>query len=175
VNAVVPFSLQPGGPRTLTIRKNGVDVASTQVHAVSADPAIFRILEPDLSGFQPAAALNQDGTVNSAQNPAKPGSIVAVFGTGFGPLDGSLDDGEIPFESLPRPRLPVSVIFDSPITFVPDLSLPIHYAGQAPGLVAGVMQVNFQFPADIVYGSNLVPLELKVGDQSHSFTIFVGR
>lgn len=175
VNVVVPFSLQPGEPRTLTIRKNGVDIASTQVHAVAADPAIFRILDPDPSGVQPAAALNQDGTLNSAQNPAKPGTIVAVFGTGFGPLDGSLADGEIPFDNLPRVRLPVSLIFNSRFGPLRDVAFPIHYAGQAPGLVAGVMQLNFEIPANAFFPSNVVFLDLMVGDQSHSFTVYIGR
>jgi uncharacterized protein (TIGR03437 family) len=31
-----------------------------------------------------AAALNQDGTINSAQNPARPGSAVALFAEGGG-------------------------------------------------------------------------------------------
>jgi hypothetical protein len=53
MNVVVPFSLQPGEPRTLTIRKNGVDIASTQVHAVAADPAIFEFSTQTPPAFNP--------------------------------------------------------------------------------------------------------------------------
>jgi uncharacterized protein (TIGR03437 family) len=55
------------------------------------------------------------------------------------------------------------------------VAFPIHYAGQAPGLVAGVMQLNFEIPANAFFPSNVVFLDLMVGDQSHSFTVFIGR
>ena len=34
-----------------------------------------------------AEALNDDGTANSARNPAAPGSLVTVFATGLGQLN----------------------------------------------------------------------------------------
>jgi hypothetical protein len=33
-----------------------------------------------------AAALNQEGTVNGPSNPAAPGSVIALFGAGYGSL-----------------------------------------------------------------------------------------
>ena len=37
--------------------------------------------------------MNQDGTANGPSNPAAPGSIVTVWGTGFGTLDPSCATG----------------------------------------------------------------------------------
>src|SRR6185312_16579971 len=56
-------------------------------HCVRPSPGIF------LNGAGQAAALNQDGGVNSPQNP-KPGSIVTIYATGGEPLNIWLD-GEI--------------------------------------------------------------------------------
>src|ERR1035438_4197676 len=42
------------------------------------------IATADASGAGPGAVLNQDGTLNSAANPAAAGSIVSLFGTGAG-------------------------------------------------------------------------------------------
>ncbi|MCW5979117.1 MAG: hypothetical protein KIT09_13660 [Bryobacteraceae bacterium] len=88
-----------------------------------------------------AAALNQDGTVNSQSNPAPGGSVISLFGTGarwpFG-----MTDGEIP---------------DTPSMLDPDLNkfealntnqtpLAILYVGTAPGIINGVFQTNVLLP-----------------------------
>jgi len=87
-----------------------------------------RLLSPGLfatDGIH-AAALNQDGTVNSASNPAASGSIVSLFGTGF---DTS---------ASARSSLQASV---GSYGFANLL-----YAGPAPGLHSGVWQFNVQLP-----------------------------
>lgn len=88
-----------------------------------------------------AGALNQDGTINSASNPATAGSIVSVFGTGAvwpsGLQDGgiatgamTLDESQNPFAAYDRTGTP----------------LEIYYAGAAPGLNDGVFQLNLRLP-----------------------------
>ena len=57
----------------------------------AVDNSIFGIfLNPDGS----VAAINQDGTLNSALNPAKAGTIVGIWANGFsasaGPVDGAV-------------------------------------------------------------------------------------
>jgi uncharacterized protein (TIGR03437 family) len=64
--------------------------------------------------------------------------------------------------------LPVSVLYIGPTV---GESLQVLYAGNAPGLVAGAVQVNFQLPANI---SGTVDLALQVGDAvSQSFSLFI--
>jgi uncharacterized protein (TIGR03437 family) len=83
-----------------------------------------------------AAALNQDGTINSTSNPAKSGSIAAVFATGGG-------------ANFPNGTLVPIGIYDTtvPVWVVnAERSFEVVFAGDAPGLVAGVMQINFRLP-----------------------------
>src|SRR5579872_2299844 len=90
-----------------------------------------------------AAALNQDGTVNSASNPAARGSIVVLFGTG----------------AIWPSGIPDGTIATSPVLLnqeqnrfeiVDDTGTPasILYAGTAPGLIYGVFQMNVQLPPE---------------------------
>jgi uncharacterized protein (TIGR03437 family) len=97
-----------------------------------AVPAIFT---SDASGMGHAAALNQDNTINGTSNPAA-GYVVALYGTGGGGLT---------TDPLPRLVLPVSAS-------VGGLTAEIFYAGIAPGLVQGAMQVNVQIPSGVTPG-----------------------
>jgi uncharacterized protein (TIGR03437 family) len=115
-------------------------------------PAIFSVATgPPQLGAVYAAALNQDGTVNSVDHPAKPGSIIVFWATGAGLFTQSLPDGAIARPPLSAPVQPVSVLFadlSAPGTLVEPL-----YAGAAPGMVAGVLQVNARLPQNLPGGS----------------------
>jgi uncharacterized protein (TIGR03437 family) len=92
-----------------------------------------------------AAALNQDGTVNSENNPAFAGSVVSLFGTGALWLP-ALQDGGVATSAIPLDQqLNKFLALDwtrSPIN--------IMYAGTAPGLINGVFQANVQLPPNPV-------------------------
>lgn len=91
-----------------------------------------------------AAALNQDGTVNSASNPAPGGSIVSLFGTGVTWPDG-MQDGAVPAAAAALDQETNKLeVFDSNGT-----PLSIIYAGTAPGLIDGVFQINVQLPPHV--------------------------
>ena len=94
-----------------------------------------------------AAALNQDGTVNSASNPAAQGSIVTLFGTGAvwpaGMPDGAVATTAIRTQSSFQ------------LEYFPE-SAAVLYAGTAPGLIDGVFRVNLQLPPQLS-----VPLTLQ--------------
>jgi uncharacterized protein (TIGR03437 family) len=80
-----------------------------------------------------AAALNQDGTVNSATNPATAGSVISVFGTGaVWPSDLGATGAEE---------------FDQSANgFVIGAQHTLLYFGAAPGQYVGVFQANVQLP-----------------------------
>ena len=99
--------------------------------------SIFRVGGAELPV---AAALNEDGTVNTAANPAKKGSRVVLFGTGGGPTAPASVAGEVTPLELRRLAFGANVKMYG----VPDL--PVEYAGAAPGLVAGVVQINVKLP-----------------------------
>ena len=80
--------------------------------------------------------------MNSAANPAQPGSIVSLFGTGAtwpsGLLDGALAPGAAPLSQE-----------TNDLQMVDQSGIPasILYAGAAPGLIDGVFQLNVQLPS----------------------------
>jgi uncharacterized protein (TIGR03437 family) len=87
-----------------------------------------------------AAILNQDGTVNGPNNPAHIGDTVAMFVSGVGQTTPAGVDGAIPQATGGTPVLPVMVQLNL-LTYA-----NVTYVGNAPGLVSGVTQVNFQLP-----------------------------
>jgi uncharacterized protein (TIGR03437 family) len=86
INAVTPVELKIGATN-LEVIQNGTNLPSFRAEVDNADPQVF--LNPDGS----AAAINEDGTVNSATNPAKVGSYVSIWATGTGYPVGTVGTG----------------------------------------------------------------------------------
>ena len=80
-----------------------------------------------------ALVLNQDFTVNSQSNPAAADSTIVIYLFGGGDYQGNPTDGMIAGNTLWAPVLNVT-----------SNQGKVSYAGSAPGLVLGVMQVNVQ-------------------------------
>ena len=130
-------------------------IAGLPLTVVRAVPAIFTL---DSSGVGPGGILNQVFTVNSAFNPASRGSIVAVHTTGAGMMNPAPIDGQVTGDSRPLASLSVSVK-------ISGTTAQVLYAGAAPGLVAGALQVNCVIPQNVTPGPS-VPVELTVGTVS---------
>jgi len=126
--------------------------------------------------------LNQDGSVNSVTNPAARGSIVTVWATGAGmPYPVAPAWGSVVSSVLSVPALPVSVLMGiNKGGFGIGSSLEVLYAGDAPGAVTGVIQINFRIPpapyfdpATFVDGPEVV-CAIQVGEElSDQFGIYV--
>jgi uncharacterized protein (TIGR03437 family) len=113
----------------------------------------------DGSGIGQAAALNQDGTLNSESNPAARGSIVVLYGTGIGPTDPALPDGglgPLSLDELARPSGVLQAAIDD--------TADILYAGSAPGLINGVAQFNLRIPATVSLPRQIqrVPVDIRL-------------
>jgi uncharacterized protein (TIGR03437 family) len=136
------------------VESAGVLSASvTQATAASA-PAIFTA---DSSGGGPAAALNQDFSLNTPTTPAARGSVITIYGTGEGRTSPPGVTGGVTGADLKSPVLDISAtIGGQPTTVV--------YAGSAPGLVAGVLQVNLRVPDNAPSGP--APVVLKIGNST---------
>jgi uncharacterized protein (TIGR03437 family) len=134
INAIVPFGV--ANPTTKVVISNGGAMSNEAIlGVVTAQPDAFK-----LNAKLWAAALNQDGSVNSASNHAALGTIVSVFATGFGSMTPQPTDGQLITGTLPTLAAPVQVLNG----YQP---LEVTYAGPAPTLIAGVTQVNFRLPA----------------------------
>jgi uncharacterized protein (TIGR03437 family) len=151
--AIVPYGIT-GTTAQVTIAYQGQTRAAFSVSIASSAPGIFT---SDSTGQGPAAAINQDGiTVNTAATPTKIGDIISLYATGEGQTTPGGVDGKPASVPYPKPNLPVTVT-------VGGQDAPVKYAGGAPGMVAGLMQVNVQIPAGIQTG-NAVQVLLRVGD-----------
>jgi uncharacterized protein (TIGR03437 family) len=94
--------------------------------------------------------------------------VVSIFTTGLGATEPPLEDGAVSLEKLPKPKLPISVEIVGP-----QPEVEVTYAGQAPGFVAGAMQVNFRLPEGTISGRLF--LTLKAGEfRSGMFAVEVG-
>ena len=152
INAVVPFEVFD--PAVLTVMSGGETIAIAKLPLVPAVPAVFTINQ---SGTGQGAILNQDGTVNSASNPAARGSVVSLWMTGAGSMNAIVLDGSIGPLSPPfiAPALGVSA-------WIGISQAPVLFVGQAPALVAGIIQVNLEIPLTATTGS-AVPVIVDAG------------
>jgi uncharacterized protein (TIGR03437 family) len=142
INAIVPYAVQGKVSARLSISRRGTVLASLVVPIFAASPGVFTI---GSAGVGQAAALNQDGSINSAANPAARGSIAVLYATGAGQTTPPGLDGQAAVDVLPKPVLPVSVSAGG-------IPAELIYAGAAPGFVAGVLQINFRIPLGIPAG-----------------------
>ncbi len=155
-SAVVPYSVAGRSVTLVEVEYQGRRTQSLFVLVASSAPGIFTL---DQSGRGQGAILNEDGiTVNSPANPAPRGSIISIFATGAGETDPAGRDGVLAWGILPVPRLPVAVR-------IGGAAAEVLYAGAAPGLVSGVLQVNARVPWNIEPG-DFVPVVLTVGRTS---------
>ena len=141
VNAIVPFQIPGGSAGSKTIRLTAGGVNLEVGVEVSRSPAFFFLGSTNF-----AAAIGEDGRVITRANPARPGEIVALFGTGFGLFSQNVPDGKVISLAPPWPTLEqfADLRYGDP----PVKRLEILYAGPAPGLIAGVVQINARIPAD---------------------------
>jgi uncharacterized protein (TIGR03437 family) len=145
INFQVPSSTPTGGFQEIqVVRPSTGQILSSYLFRFNAvAPGLF---SADSTGTGQLAAVNQDGTVNSAAHPAKAGSVISLYGTGIGVVPGAPADG------TPNPNQPVSAnqtthVYTSGTASgqVPDSD--ISYSGLAPGFI-GLWQINFKIPTD---------------------------
>ncbi|MGH9720607.1 MAG: hypothetical protein ACRD8O_10370 [Bryobacteraceae bacterium] len=177
INFQVPSELS--FDRTLTHRVLVSTTASTsetvQVN-VAGDAAGIFTQEARGCGRGVILNLGADGsnpTLNGPTQSASPGSYVAIFATGLGPVLFRPPDGE------PAPRNPLARTLSGgdvllgPPGFAKHI-FPVTYSGRAPGLV-GVDQVNVRIPEDAPEGC-AVPLTIEgLSRSSQPVTLSIRR
>ena len=155
VSAIAPFGIDGKTSTRVQVEYQGVLSNAVTMDVAPAAPGIFSL---DASGTGQGAVLNQDFSVNGPSNPATIGSVVQIFTTGGGQTNPAGADGKFVGATLPRLILPVAVR-------IGGLDSSVQYSGGAPGLVAGVVQVNAVVP-DGVQTGDAVPIVVQVGNAS---------
>jgi uncharacterized protein (TIGR03437 family) len=161
VNAVVPYEVAGNTSTQVVVSYNGTASAPVTVPVAATVPGLFTATA---TGTGQGAISNADGTANSAANPASPGEIVALYGTGAGltnpaGVDGQLDSSSVLNEQV----LPVTAM-------IGGINATVIYAGDAPGLVDGMLQVNVVVPSGL---QGTQPIVIKVGGVASSAGVTV--
>jgi uncharacterized protein (TIGR03437 family) len=100
------------------------------------------------------SAINEDGSRHTPENPAPAGSIVQLFGTGFGALSGTLALGDFFSLTTPLPLAnPVSVT-------IGEEQAEVVYAGGAPGMIGGMYRIDVRVPESLAPGPHPITAEV---------------
>jgi uncharacterized protein (TIGR03118 family) len=152
-NIIIPFGVTGTTASIVVTTVSGTTTTTTQTMQVPLAPTA-----PGMFYGGNALAYNQDGTLNSATNPAPAGSVVVIYCTGLGQTDPPGQDG-VRYGSLVLAEavLPVTAT-------IGGQAATVIYAGSAPGQIAGLMQVELVIPTGA--GTGGIPVVLTTGGVS---------
>ncbi len=146
INLQVPYELAGQSFADVVVTFNGVaSAAPERVRLAVTHPGLY------------PGVFNQDGSVNSAANPAAPGSVIVLFATGQGLTRPASQTGRAAEGTYPEPEASVALR-------IADRSAELLFSGQAPD-TAGVMQINARLPSGLASGAAL-PIVLTMGAAS---------
>jgi uncharacterized protein (TIGR03437 family) len=141
VVVVVPPQIDVAGNVAIQVLNNTAQIAQITAVVAAAAPGLFT------NSAGQAMAVNEDGTLNSATNPAARGSIVVLYGTGQG-ISG----------------LPVAVT-------VGGNAANVLYSGPVAGY-PGLWQLNVQMPAGYIAPGTMAVI-VNVGGASSQPGVFL--
>lgn len=137
-NVIVPYELEGAASATIQVVPGDDNLEPKRTASLTwtlpVAPTAPGIFTSRGTGLGQASVLNQDNTVNSVDNPAPRGTVIQIFATGLGQVSPNAQTGSVATVQG-RTQYPVSVRFND-VDFTPT------YAGPAPSLVSGVVQVN---------------------------------
>jgi uncharacterized protein (TIGR03437 family) len=146
----------------MRIEYQGVRSPPVLLPVVAAVPGLFAL---DGSGVGQGAILNQDLSINGASNPAAPGEVIVLYGSGAGQTNPAGVDGRLAAPPLSELTQPVEV-------FIDGQQAEVLYAGPAPGLAEGILQINARIPATVP-GGRAVSVRINIGVFQSQFGITV--
>lgn len=142
VSAIAPWNAERQPLLWFTVEREGRQTAAFRAPYVATKPGLFTL---DATGRGAAAVLNQNGSLNTPQNGAFQGEVVVAYLTGGGMMQVMGQTGAIA-DRATLTTAPAQVT-------VCGIVAETLYAGNAPGLVEGVVQVNFKVPVTAPRGA----------------------
>lgn len=134
-SAAIQVTRQTGGQ---TLQSNTVNFT-----LAPTAPGLFT---STAGGLILVTALNSSSAVITISNPARPGEIVTIYGTGFGATNPVVASGSVP------PATPVPVTASVTAT-VGGKSAVVAFAGLAGQVGIGVNQINLKVPDGLIGGN----------------------
>lgn len=154
VSVVAPYEISGATNANIVVSYQGATAASVNVPVAAVSPGIFTAISTGIAGGLPI--LNSDGSVNSPSNAAVEASNITLFVTGEGLTTPGGVDGLVNGSSnTATPVQPVSVT-------IGGTSATVVSAAEAPGQVAGVLQVVATLPSSVTTNST-VPVQVQIG------------
>jgi uncharacterized protein (TIGR03437 family) len=161
----IPYGIGSTSTVVSVVYQGIAPTATVTLPVAIGAPGIFTVNQ---SGTGEAAVANQDGTVNSAANPAAKGSVISLFATGEGQTYPKSVEGTITPVNGPYPP-PVEPVAVS----IGGVGTQVKFVGEAPASITGLLQVNVQVPANIPSGANAVVLQLGPLFSQSGVTVFI--
>ena len=160
ITAMLPYST-PLGPHAVRVLNWGKRSDPMNIEVVETYPALFT---RDSSGSGLVAASNyldsNKSEIHSTAKPAKPGSHMSLYGTGFGPIQVLDDSRLVPRQTLPTVHTVEACVGTGPCE-------PAKAAVAAPDSCGGLVQINIQVPTGLEPGWHAVVLKIN-GTESQS-------
>ncbi|MBY0507831.1 MAG: hypothetical protein K2X03_28215 [Bryobacteraceae bacterium] len=148
-------AIPAGGESLLYFSWQGLTlIYPTPVRFVTATPGLF------------SAALNPNGSLNSAAEPAAAGIPLQLYATGLGAIDTNPALGD--FFSLTALTNTVNAVTAT----VDGEPAEVLFAGGAPGQIGGLYQINLRLPDALAPGAHAVVLRV-AGQNSNPLTVYV--
>lgn len=154
LSCIVPFEVLGKTSVKVKVEYQGAQSDAVDVAVAQTAPAIFT---QNASGTGLAAILNQDNSLNGTANAAARNSIIQIFATGGGQTNPPGQTGKL--TGTPLPQFPAGRI----TVRINNIDAPIVYAGGAPGLVQGLIQINVRVPATAPIGP-AVPIVIRANN-----------
>src|SRR5205823_715809 len=150
-----PYGIAGRGRINVIVTYKGVPSVAYPVTVVDISPGIYTLdsnCTTSGSGRGQGAIFNElNYRINCFNNPEVAGHYIAIYATGEGlttprGLDGAVNPTLL--AAVPKPVGAVGVIIGG----IPVPASDIAYAGEAPGLLQGVLQINAKIPASLGTG-----------------------
>jgi len=146
VNAIVPFETGTAGAATVQLA-GSLPTTPWSVPLAPSAPSVFAL---NGSGVGPGAVVNQDGSINSSSNPAARGTVIQIYATGGGQTTPASSTGTV---------APAAASLILPVTVtIGGVNAQVLYAGNAPGELEGVVQINAIVPPTAASGNVVVTI-----------------
>jgi uncharacterized protein (TIGR03437 family) len=159
----MPFAMV--GDVTVTLRTPGGVSDNYNAMILPAAPSVFSATLPGVDSPVATIVRNSNGEMVTGSNPIHPGDVLVIYATGLGQTTPAGQTG------MPAPASPLASALAAPAVTLGSVTLPVLYAGLAPGEI-GVYQINVRVPSNATQGLS-IPLKISQGSISTSIPVRV--
>lgn len=152
INAVAPMAIRGKPQVRVEVQRNGVRSPALMAAVRDQEVGLFTVSG---NGRALVLAAHADGVLNSESSPVPSGGVVTIWATGREDFLTNLRDGEVPAGANPLRTAPRILIEGQPAE--------VLYAGAAPGLVAGILQINLRVPSALPAGRAFLEIANEAG------------